>query len=337
MVLDSGETLLRVMNDILDVSKVDAGIVEVSMEPLHPAEIVERAVDMFLGEARTKGVELVGRVDENVPKAVVGDRGRVRQVLFNLLGNAIKFTDRGRVELRVERVGRLQSDKAALKFSVSDTGMGIPEEQRDKIFEAFTQLDGSYARQYQGAGLGLAIVSRFVRLMGGRVEVESELGRGSVFSFTLAMPVTSQAREEAAVDEEDVVLDLDGRRVLLAEDNPVNKLYAVKLLEDLGLDVTAVDDGREALAALKKERFDVAVLDVQMPGMDGLAVAEAVRGNGAGLDPDTPLVAMTAHAMKGDREKFLAAGMDDYVAKPVDRVELKKALMRAMAGRIEIG
>ena len=332
MVLDSGRTLLRVMNDILDVSKVDAGIVEVEKEPLSPVELIDRVLAMFKVEADKKKLKLLGRVGEGVPELVVGDGGRIRQVLFNLLGNAIKFTDEGEVEVSVEKVAE-KGDYAALRFAVSDTGIGIKDVRQQKLFESFTQLDGSYSRRYQGAGLGLAIVKRFVDLMGGEIELESEYGRGSVFAFTLNMPMAQAAVEETVDSAENLEPDFSNKRVLLAEDNPVNKLYAVKLLQDLGFDVTAVDDGLQAMDALGKESFDAVVLDVQMPGMDGLAVAEAVRENGHGQHDGIPLVAVTAHAMKGDREKFLAAGMDDYLAKPVDKDELKRVMARVFSKR----
>jgi signal transduction histidine kinase/CheY-like chemotaxis protein len=333
MAYDSGQALLRVMNDILDLSKVDAGIIEMEREEIAPAEIAARVVDMFRIEAKGKGVGLSVHAGEGVPKTVIGDGGRLRQVLFNLVGNAIKFTDKGQVEVRVERLEQNDSKGAPLRFSVVDTGLGVPTDMQEKIFESFTQIDGTYSRKYQGAGLGLAIVNRFVELMGGEIHVESEIGRGSTFSFILRMPEVSvqQQYPEWTAESENHVR-LAGLKALLAEDNPVNQIYAVKLLEGLGLDVTAVNDGAEAMQALKENPFDVAVLDIQMPGMDGLAVARALRhGNESGMNAGLPLVAMTAHAMKGDREKFLASGMDDYVAKPVDEAELQRVLVRVLA------
>ena len=479
MVQSSAESLMAVINDILDFSKIEAGKLDLDPTPFCLADAVGDTLKLLALRAHVKGLELVGDVRPGVPEVVVGDAGRLRQVLTNLVGNAVKFTESGEVVVRVERV----ADAAAghcVRFGVRDTGVGIPKSQQASVFEAFTQADGSTTRRFGGTGLGLTISSRLVALMGGRIWVESEPGRGSTFSFEVALgratgssirplpqpaadlrgvavlvvddnatnrrvleetlrlwgavPACAQSGPEALAELRraaaagtpyplillDVMMpDMDGftvagtiagepalagasilmltsadrqedaarsravgvgaylvkpvkaaellrsissvlqlaaglapplsgrmaapvttseaapaarrMRILLAEDNPVNQRVAVRLLEKLGHSVTVANHGGEALAELGRAAFDLVLMDVQMPEVDGFAATAEIRRREEGTGRRAPVVAMTAHAMKGDRERCLAAGMDDYLSKPVLRGELVRVLEWAAA------
>ncbi len=474
----SAEALLTVINDVLDFSKIEAGKLELEAAPFDLRETLGDALKTLALRAHQKGLELNCRIDPDVPRAVAGDEGRLRQVVLNLAGNAIKFTERGEVNVNVAVESRAD-DGVLLHFTVSDTGVGIPVDKLDLIFQPFTQADGSTTRKYGGTGLGLSISSRLVARMGGRVWAESEPGRGSTFHFTArlapsqASPSTSSLspvqlrglpvlvvddnatnrrileetlrswgmrptavdggsaalaelrRAAAAGEAYPLVLldaqmpDMDGfaladhirpepdlagatvlmltslgrqadggrcqrlglanylvkpvkqsellravlaalgaarprpaaapvpppggetalapttgrLRVLLAEDNSVNRLVAVRLLEKMGYSVRVACDGRQAVDALERECFDLALLDVQMPELNGFEVAAAVRTREAGTGRRLPLVALTAHAMEGDRERCLDAGMDDYVTKPIRVERLKQAIADVLSGR----
>ena len=455
----SAESLLAIINDVLDFSKIEAGKLDIENIPFHLRESLEETMRSLSFRAGQKGLELIVDVQEEVPEDLLGDPNRVRQILINLVGNAIKFTERGEIRVQVAVHGQTEAN-ACLHFCVSDTGIGIPREKQKTIFEAFSQADGSMARRYGGTGLGLAICVRLLELMGGKIWVESEPGRGSTFHFTLtlAMPgpagaaptaiqtselrglptlvvddnhtnrkvlcgmlsrwglqptaagngrealialeqaheagtpfplilldgqmpemdgfavaeaikerphlaaatimmLTSagrpgdgarcrelgiaayllkpvsqrdllqailQARHAAATPQAAMLVTRHSLRearshahILLVEDNAVNQKLALRLLEKRGYRVTVAGDGREALAALEKQRFDLILMDVQMPEMDGFQATRAIREREKASGEHIPIVAMTAHAMKGDQERCLAAGMDAYVAKPI--------------------
>jgi len=267
-------------------------------------------------------------VDADVPEVLVGDPDRLNQVLLNLVGNAVKFTHSGSVAVRVRRTA--VADGVMLHLEVQDSGIGIPADKCKVIFDSFRQADGSTTRKYGGTGLGLAICTRLAKLMNGEIWVESELGKGSTFHFTArfqAAPAGGMSRQlrtlAAAVSLEQHPVRL---RILLAEDNAVNQRLATRLLEKRGHSVTVAATGREALAALENATFDLVLMDVQMPDMDGLEATAAIRAREAGLGRRIPIIALTAHTMKGDRERCLAAGMDGYVAKPVIAAELIAAV-----------
>ena len=469
----SAEALMTVINDILDFSKIEAGKMEIESLPFDLRASMSETIKALSFRAKKKGLELSCEVSPEVPEALLGDPGRIRQLLFNLIGNSIKFTEQGGIYLRVEEKSE-DSASSILHFSVRDTGIGIPEEKQAQIFEAFSQADGSTARKYGGTGLGLAICVRLVGLMGGKIWVESEVGRGSTFHFTLRLKVQSaQPREAAAqpellrnlpvliVDDQytnrivlqamlekggmkpvpvesgrealeelqkaakngrpyPVVLldsqltDTDGfdlareikqdpslelsrlvllssagqlgdasrcrearisgylvkpvhqvelfesirevmrqspqqnrewlvtrhslreakshSRILLVEDNAVNQRLAARLIEKRGFLVTVAADGKAALAELKKESFDLVLMDVEMPGMDGIETTAAIRAKEKSTGGHVPIVAMTAHAISGYREKCLAAGMDGYVSKPIRPAELFTAIESALSG-----
>jgi PAS domain S-box-containing protein len=321
----SAAGLLLLIDDILDFSKIEAGKLELERVPFELRDVVDAAAATLAGRAAAKGLELRAEVTKAFPTVVEGDPSRLRQVLINLISNALKFTERGSIEVRADQVG-LDTSGAKIRFSVRDTGIGIPEEARARLFDPFTQGDNSTSRRYGGSGLGLSISRHLVAQMGGAIEYESRTGHGSVFHFTLPFTPAAQPRQPKrplALKPEDRGLF----RLLLAEDNPVNQLVALGQLEALGFRVDAVDNGKEALRALDEQRYDLILMDCQMPELDGYQTTASIRRRG-GHDAAIPIVAVTAHAMKGDREKCLAAGMNDYVAKPFRQDELAELLDR---------
>jgi len=312
----AANSLLRIINDILDLSKIEAGKL-----PIEPVEFV---LDALLRDvlsitgtnASGKGVEFTYSVAPEVPKRLVADADRVGQVLANLCANAVKFTERGSIRVSV-RVVEENASKVTLEFAVRDTGIGMSETQLAGLFQPFTQVDTSSTRRRAGTGLGLSISTRLVEAMGGRIDVKSEPGRGSIFSFTVVCERVGDKDNAAAgaAGESDAVPDLSGARILVVEDDEVNQIVAQGVLEAGGAVVSIASNGREALELVQPGKFDVVLMDLQMPDMDGIETTRKLRENPAlaGL----PIIAMTASAMAGDRERLLEAGMNDYVAKPV--------------------
>jgi len=329
LVRTSGEALLALVNNVLDLSKIEAGRLELERIPFEVEPLVQHTVTSMAWQAREKSISLIARVDPAVPQVLVGDPGRVRQVLVNLLANALKFTDRGHISIEVTAEAAAGTD-VAVHFAVEDTGIGIPADKQQLIFDSFTQADGSTTRKYGGSGLGLAICVRMVELMDGHIWVESTPGKGSTFHFTAVFGATPAADAgEAAVASGPV--RVRPLRVLLAEDNPVNRLLAVKLLQKGGHEVVTASDGREALAELAHATFDVVLMDVQMPELGGFETTAAIRAQEKGTGRRQFIVAMTAHAMASDRERCLEAGMDAYVSKPISQRSLTAALAEAAA------
>ena len=322
----SADSLLSLLNDILDFSKVEAGRLDLDPIGFSIHDTVAAACKTLSLKAAEKKLQLTYLVQEDIPPVVVGDPVRIHQVLLNLIGNAIKFTHEGEVRVQV----RKEDDPVdlVLLFSVSDSGIGIPEAKQQIIFDAFRQADGSTTRKYGGTGLGLAICRRLVDMMGGRIWVESNQGLGSTFHFSARFGVPLPGAPQKADFERDLRSMLSAveqhnhplYRILLAEDNAVNQLLATRLLERRGHTVRIAGNGREAIEILEHESFDVILMDVQMPEMDGLEATAMIRTREHGSVTRMPIVAMTAHAMKGDREKCMAAGMDAYVNKPLDAV-----------------
>lgn len=326
----SADTLLAVLNDILDFSKVEAGRMDLDPVTFRVGEEVESVCRTLGITAMEKGLKLDFRIAPGVPESVVGDPVRVHQVLLNLVGNAIKFTSEGGVHVSVSMEASRGSE-SILHFQVEDTGIGIPSDQQAIIFEAFQQGDGSTTRRYGGTGLGLAICSRLIALMGGKIWVESQPGKGSTFHFTarFGAPLFEMATPPANTGLrsmlEAVAQPAPRLHVLLAEDNAVNQILATRLLERRGHTVRVAGNGLEALSLWQEEAFDLILMDVQMPEMDGLAATAVIRERERGTGRHTPIMAMTAHALKGDRERCLAAGMDGYVNKPLDAVTFLNA------------
>jgi PAS domain S-box-containing protein len=322
---NSAYSLLAILNDILDVSKIEAGRLEIHRTPFSLRGAVDEVLQLVRPRTMQKGLDLVAEIAEGTPDGLIADALRIRQILNNLLGNAVKFTDKGRVGLHVDS-SPLGADQYMLHFAVTDTGIGIRPEHRDVIFEAFRQADSSTTRQYGGTGLGLTISARLVTMMGGQITVESTFGQGSKFKFTV--PCRLSAREAPAAPEPAVTEVVAGGpakrlRILLAEDNAVNQRLAKRLLEKRGHEVSIVGDGQQAVeAAMTAPPFDVILMDVQMPNMDGLEATRAIRKLEDPRLSSVPIVAMTAFAMKADRERCLAAGMNGHLAKPIDPSEL---------------
>jgi signal transduction histidine kinase/DNA-binding NarL/FixJ family response regulator len=331
----SAESMLTLLNDILDLSKIEAGKLDLVAEPFRLRATLDEAIRPLALRARTKGLELRCAVAAEVPDDLVGDGGRLRQVLLNLIGNALKFTERGSVALEVA-VEEQKADECRLCFTVRDTGIGIPANRLEAIFAPFEQVDSSTARRYGGTGLGLPIACRLAALMGGQVRAQSVLGQGSTFSFTACLRRAHQAERSVADGDEGTgraAGDPTTRRlrILLADDNEVNQRLGVGLLERLGHEVHVVGTGQNALTALASgPPFDVVLMDVQMPDMDGLQAVAALRRQEASSGRRVPVIAVTAHAMQGDRERCLAAGMDGYVTKPISGATLARAIAAAL-------
>ena len=322
----SADHLLAIVNDILDLSKLEAGKLEIEVGDFAPREELEVAVSIVAPQAAERGNVVDFEVGDAVPERVAGDGARVRQVLLNLLGNAAKFTENGRIAVSID-VRRTLHAGDRLVIAVSDTGIGIAHEAQARLFQQFTQVDSSVRRRFGGAGLGLAISRRLAELMGGTIEVQSAPGRGSTFTFTLpCRPVAPVAPARPAAAAVPVTSAL---RILAAEDVPTNQLLVRHLLEREGHDVTIVGNGEEAVSALQREPFDVVLMDVQMPVMDGVEATRRIRA-AAGQAAAVPIVMVTAHAMLGDRDRYLAAGANDYIAKPIKPDQLRETLRRVL-------
>ncbi len=322
----SAQSLLTIINDILDFSKIEAGRLEMEKRPFDLQRVVETVREIFIPDALSKGLKLEFFYPPDVPACLIGDEVRIRQVITNLVGNAVKFTLRGGVFVDVKKTGQSASE-VTLRISVRDTGVGIPAEQQQVIFEKFTQADLSTTRKFGGTGLGLSISKQLIEIMGGRIGLHSEPGNGTTFYFVITLPISSQCGLEpvaAAVPKK-----LNGR-ALLAEDNQVNQMVARKILSSLGLDVEVVENGQLAVEKLKTDRFAVVFLDCQMPVMDGYTAAREIRKL-SGPASSVPIVAMTAHAMTGDREKCIEAGMNEYISKPVKKEAISEVLGRLFA------
>ena len=325
----SADTLLAILNDILDFSKIESRKVEIEAVPFSLHTTIADALKPLSVHARQKGLELITDVAAEVPPGIVGDPTRLQQVIANLVGNALKFTPRGYVRCAVREQSREQG-RSVLHISVSDTGIGILPDQQGAIFEAFRQADGSTTRRFGGTGLGLTISAALVRLMGGQLRVESTPGAGSTFFFTIPVSIAEagvpldgqQAGAPARLTPAPGNLAMRPgqarKRVLLVEDNPVNQRVASGLLTRRGHQVTIANNGAEALARLDSGLFDVVLMDLQMPVMDGIEATSAIRDRERGSDRRIRIVAMTAHAMESDRQRCLDAGMDDYISKPVN-------------------
>ncbi|MDQ3544915.1 MAG: ATP-binding protein, partial [Verrucomicrobiota bacterium] len=333
----SGEALLSIINDILDFSKIEAGKLEIEVLDLDLAHVLRGTISLLQTQAQAKGLELSAAIDPAVPAHLLGDAGRLRQVLMNLIGNALKFTATG--SIRVQVFAHHQNEKTAgLQFRVTDTGIGISREAQERLFCAFMQADGSTTRRYGGTGLGLAITKELVAKMGGEIGVDSLPGKGSTFWFTIELPKQSSP---AVVADEDTQATipvpqnaLSSFRILVADDNVVNQKVAVAQLRSLGYPgADMVSDGIAALEALARVPYDIVLMDCQMPRLDGYETTRKIREAG-GHQPY--IIAMTADAMEGDQELCLAAGMDDYVSKPVRTDDLRKAMAPAVSATASI-
>ncbi len=351
LVKRSADSLLTVIDDILDISKVEAGKLTLTSEPFDLRRCVEETLAPLEIQAEGKGLCISVNIAPEIPPAVIGDAGRVRQVLTNLISNAVKFTTRGKIGLDVA-IDMRTNETLCLQFAVSDTGVGIPPDRQRRIFEAFEQADSSTAAEYGGTGLGLAISAQLVGMMGGRIWVESPAraagepaeaagGDGSTFHFTATFRLLGPSDRETRRGETSVPAGRPGERehsgklrILVAEDNPVNRQYAELLLGKWGHNVTTANNGREALKLLERQQFDVALMDIQMPEMDGLAATRAIRRSEKATGRHLPIIAMTADTMRLARDRASEAGMDGHVSKPIRPDQLRE-IVDAIAPRRE--
>lgn len=336
----SGAALLKLLNDVLDLSKVEAGKIELERIRFDLDKTVREVVNLFVDQAQGKGIELTCVLDESMPSVLQGDPVRLQQVLMNLVSNAMKFTERGSVTLKV-RVEEESASHAIVRFEVQDTGIGVAPAAHTKIFDPFSQADGSTARKFGGTGLGLSIVKQLILLMEGAVGVQSEAGQGATFWCTARLGKVSGNTREAGkrfapwrggplphIAAQLPDSRITGTRVLLAEDNPVNREVAFCMLEQLGCQVVAVEHGREAVMQVESSRFDLVLMDCQMPEMDGFSATRAIREGEQRTGWHVPIVALTAHAIDNHRERCLAAGMDDYMSKPFTQEDLGEMIRR---------
>jgi len=337
--LESSRSLLVIINDILDFSKIEAGKVALANEAFSLEHLLKSVTSTFAFQCSQKGLKVTSRLAPNTPEQVVGDMARLRQVLFNLVGNSIKFTDSGCVCTYVRVLEKPSPTQLRLGFTVTDTGIGIPPDQISLIFEPFTQVDGAHSRRFMGTGLGLSIVKRLVTLMGGAIRIESTLGSGTSVHFDIlaGLPANARPLQDAppkGADNDETSMDQGPLRILVVEDNSVSEMVITRLLYKLGHDVATAANGREAIDSLAAERFDLVFMDVQMPVMDGVEATRRIRQGEAGADNvHLPIIALTAHAMAGDKEKFVAAGMDTYLSKPLEGTALKSVIKEALSGK----
>ncbi|WP_162180031.1 hybrid sensor histidine kinase/response regulator [Bryobacter aggregatus] len=328
MARHSARALLEILDDILDFSRIESGKLSLESIPFDLREVAKRSVQILSLAAHEKGLHLEVLADEKLPAWLAGDPGRLQQVLVNLLGNAVKFTAMGKVLLRLEAEPQ-ENGYWKIAIAVIDSGVGIPVEQQNRIFDAFTQADSSTTRRFGGTGLGLAISTQLVKMMGGKLEVHSKLGEGSTFSFEI------QLHEAQAAVPTPTGSRLSPSRplsLLVAEDNDVNRTLLHRILQRAGHEVETVTNGLQALEALQNRSFDVVLMDIHMPEMDGLEATRAVRAREKACGKHTPIVALTALALKGDAERCLAAGMDAYLPKPLNRSDLFALLAKIEAG-----
>ena len=323
--LSSGTSLLTVISDILDFSKIEAGKIDLEKRQFSLNSLSKSTIASFENLVDTNRVSLQLHAAEALTMEVVGDETRIRQILFNLIGNAVKFTEKGRIDVYLTH-NKISDKIIRLNFTICDTGIGITEEKIATLFEPFVQADGSFRRRYTGTGLGLSIVKRLVDLMGGSININSIAGKGTEVCFSLEVELAMQKETaESHVDGEETS-GIKQQRILVVEDENINALVVTSMLKKLGHLPTLVNNGQQALEILHKQTFDCVLMDIQMPQMDGIETAREIRKN-SGLNSSTvPIIALTAHAMKGDRERFLDAGMNDYLTKPVEMTDLIEVL-----------
>lgn len=332
MIKQAGRELLAIVNNLLDMSSIEAGRLVLRESAFTIRDTLSDVLKVLDVQARWKNLRLESAVDEDVPEVVAGDSGRLKQVISNLVVNAIKYTQRGGVTLNVHKVKSTRKE-LTLAFVVRDTGVGIPADKLEYVFEPFSLAESFMTKKYGGAGLGLSISREIARKMGGEILVESVSGHGSTFTFTASFRKAGKDEEAGAMDGMPTIKGI-GRplRILLAEDDIINRKLALYFFEKQGHEVVCVNNGVAVLEAMVKETFDLILMDIQMPDMDGVQATRAIReSKSPDVDKTIPIIAMTAHAMKGDRERFLEAGMDEYISKPVDFTLLVSIVEQVLA------
>jgi len=322
----SGENLLVIINDILDFSKIQSGKFVFEQIEFRLSQVISTLTEMMLPKSTEKNIRLITRIDKNIPDHLIGDPTRLNQIFLNLVGNAIKFTEKGEVKITVDLISD-KEDVVELKFSVTDTGIGIPENKFKAVFEGFTQASNETTRKYGGTGLGLTIVRQLIELQGGSISVKSKEGEGSTFTFVLKFkknihPESNKRKVEE--EEPEFVKDLN---ILLVEDNTLNQILAKKVLTDWKWKVEIAENGAVALEKLKKNNYDLILMDIQMPEMDGYEATRQIRSSFEQPKSDTPIIAMTAHALAGEAEKCIAIGMNEYISKPFDKKVLYSKIL----------
>lgn len=320
-----GEAMMDLINNILDFSKAEREDVELEHQPFRLRDCIEESLELLSAQAKKKNIDLGYAIKYGTPDVIVGDPGRLRQVLVNLLGNAVKFTAAGEISVSVFSKSEGGS-KCQLTFAVKDTGIGIPRDKMNKLFQPFSQVEMTIRRRYNGAGLGLAISKQLVKMMGGTIWAESEASRGSTFYFTIEAEAASDKSSELENKSRPVenLGEKNPLRILVAEDNPSNRRVLVEMLKRMGYTADAVADGKEVLKALEMRPYDLVLMDIKMPEMDGIAATREIRLRWP--DSHTKIIAITAYALAGDRERCLEAGIDNYIAKPVKMENLAKLL-----------
>jgi len=321
----SARSLVRILNDILDMTKIEMGKLSIEERPFSLRKCLENTISLLLPAAKSKGLEFDFTVADDVPETLVGDQTRLNQVLTNLTGNAVKFTEKGKVEIRVAAGGSRPDGKFAVNFIVTDSGIGIPTDKREHIFQSFTQVDESHTREYGGAGLGLAISREIVERMGGTITFTSKEGKGSAFSFTIPFAKAETERDEGFASGETATAEdfpraevMTNPRLLVAEDDPVTRKVLGIMLQATKYEIDFAENGQKVVDMWGNGRYDLVLMDVQMPLLNGFEATAAIREKERARGCHIPIVAMTAHALKEDEERCLAAGMDAYISKPID-------------------
>ena len=322
----SSLTLLSIINDILDLSKLESGKMELVSVHFNVEKVIKDISDLFSAKALEKNVVIHRNISSHICKSYLGDVHRIKQVLSNLVSNALKFTNEGQINIEVSLDEQRENNLSMLKFEVIDTGIGIDEKGQKKLFEEFSQVDISSTKQFEGTGLGLSISRKIVQLFGGEINVQSEVGKGSVFSFTVLL---EKAEDNVEILGEDVheKKDIKGKKVLLVDDKNTNLIVARIMLQKYDLIITVAKDGQQAIDIFNKNKgdFDLILMDIQMPHMDGVQATKAIKSENKNVPP---IIALTANAMEGDKEKYLAEGMDGYLPKPLQLNTLDSILMK---------
>jgi signal transduction histidine kinase/CheY-like chemotaxis protein len=321
IVLQSSYTLLTIINEILDLSKIESGKMEIEKNKFELEEALSPSLKSLAMRAQESGIQFYWYVDPEIPKCLIGDQNKLLQVIVNLVSNAIKFTHKGSVVLKI-KLNKFEDRQAILTFLVKDSGIGIADDKQKIIFEAFIQADGSVSRKYGGTGLGLSISSKIVRLMGGEINLKSEPGIGSEFTFILPFGYKHINPQDTVVEKISLSTTADirpGIKILLAEDNKINRILVIKLFDKINALIEPAENGLEAVELYRHHRYDLIFMDMQMPIMDGITATQEIRKIEQKTGRHVPIIAMTANAMKEDREACIAAGMDDFITKPVKK------------------
>jgi len=339
MIKSSGEMLLAIINNILDFSKIEANKLELENISFNLHSILVDVFSTMRVQVEAKGIMFDYQIAPQIPTHLIGDSTRLVQVITNLLGNSLKYTSEGEIIAKVEKLDSVTENGCILRFSFRDTGIGIPLEKQQSIFESFSQGDVSHTREYGGTGLGLTIASKLVEMMGGKIGLSSSVGQGTTFWFTASFDLSSE-EENKEIEQQELAVDpysnrrrrLQNLHILLAEDELVNTTLVVTILEREGIQVSSVHNGLEAVEAIIDKKFDLVLMDIQMPVMDGVQATRAIRKQESQHGGHIPVIALTAHAMKGDRQKYLNEDMDDYLSKPLQTDKLFEAIEKQISG-----